>query len=154
MRPPTGGAERMMTWQPIYPNSFDPSQIVTPADGYAEVERTSIASRCYVCGHVVHAHYQEPGGSGGCVATGEPGYTLEQAVSGHRRKPFIGGGACLCPGWTRGQLPRALTKHLSLVTDDDDAGCGNCEHPLYNHSEEQGCHSCPCTVHDADIESA
>lgn len=136
-----------MTWQPNFSNETPPS--LTPAADHASIETGPGVVRCYNCGHNIWAHFQD-GETGGCVANEPPALTLEAAVRGDVRKPFIGNSSCLCPGWTRGQLPHALTKHLTPVADGD-AACTRCEHPLSDHSEEQGCHSCTCTIHNSEV---
>lgn len=131
-------------WQPIYPNELPKGGARAPDQSPTDTGLGVL--RCYNCGHAVWEHFRE-GVAGGCIATKPPAVAIESAIRGQARKPFIGSDRCLCPGWTRGQLPHALIKHLTRVTDDEDVTCPRCEHPLIDHSEEQGCHTCPCTIH-------
>lgn len=103
--------------------------------------------RCYTCGHGIWAHWQDAEEYGGCIAEESPRPQFLDLLHGGVSKPFVGAGACLCPGWKRGRLPWAMTKNLTVLTDDDEAPCASCEHRLSEHSEEEGCHACPCTVH-------
>lgn len=134
-------------WEPFVSNERGPSPL-PPVDLDLEaIEMGPGVVRCYTCGHPVHAHFTSELGAG-CVAFRPPQQTIGAAVRGHQRKPLVGDAGCLCPGWVRGEIPHALTKHMTPLTEDDDASCQQCEHRLIDHSDDQGCHFCPCTVHD------
>lgn len=133
----------MNAWSPLYSADLPRATESTPTGDQAGT------ILCYNCGHSLWAHYEHRD-TGGCTATSAPLHTTDTVISGDAFKPFVGSASCLCPGWIRGLIPYALTKHLSTLTDDENAPCTDCEHPLHLHSEEQGCHRCPCTIHETE----
>ena len=99
--------------------------------------------RCFVCGHSVWTHYEDPVG-GGCVSTTPPIATLDQLVTAGPAHPeVVGAAGCLCPGFLQGRLPHAMRKHLDGIGEGT---CVSCSHDLDEHSTSHGCLDCPCQI--------
>lgn len=115
---------------------------------------------CWVCGHSCHLHYVTGEEHQGCVADTPPRIGGAAFLfGGEVPRPSVvdADGVCLCPGWERGALPRAMTKHLiGLVSgwDDEDIPCAACVHFLSVHSDPEGCWMCPCDVSEHERQTS
>lgn len=120
----------------------------------SESQVTAETLRCSICHHSIHAHYKTNDGAG-CIATDPAPATFDAALDGEQagQSHIAGPHGCLCPGFTRGRLPAAMTKHIDGLDAHEGELCPNpeCGHPLTRHGGQgydglNGCWACPCAI--------